>query len=118
MQEKLHHSLSENRRVIAFVGPAGTGKSQRAQMISRENNVDFMIDDGLLISKGRIVAGKSAKAEKNLVRAIRRALFQFPDHRSAVLDYLSAPRAVQNHDHRHVSYHGGKDYPCPGASCS
>ena len=90
MQEKLHRNLSEKRRVVAFVGPAGTGKSQRAQMIARENDVDFMIDDGLLISKGRIVAGKSAKAEKNLVRAIRRALFQFPDHRSAVLDYLSA----------------------------
>ncbi|MDD3513600.1 MAG: hypothetical protein PHV21_06325 [Synergistaceae bacterium] len=75
-------------RVIAFVGPAGTGKSQRAQMVAMENEVDYIIDDGLVIAKGRIMVGKSAKAEKNLVRAIRRALFQFPEHRKAVLAFF------------------------------
>ncbi len=75
-------------RVIAFVGPAGTGKSQRAQMVAVENEVDYIIDDGLVIAKGRIMVGKSAKAEKNLVRAIRRALFQFPEHRKAVLAFF------------------------------
>lgn len=75
-------------RIIAFVGPAGTGKSQRAQTVAQENEVDFLIDDGLVISKGRIMAGKSAKAEKNLVRAIRRALFELPDHREAVRSFL------------------------------
>ena len=79
---------SSGKRVIAFVGPAGTGKSQRAQMVAIENEVDYIIDDGLVIAKGRIVAGKSAKAEKNLVRAIRRALFQFPEHRKAVSAFL------------------------------
>jgi len=79
-------------RVIAFVGPAGTGKSQRAQVVALENEVDYIIDDGLVIAKGRIMAGKSAKAEKNLVRAIRRALFQFPDHRKAVLSFLDKKR--------------------------
>lgn len=75
-------------RVIAFVGPAGTGKSQRAQMVAMENDVDYIIDDGLVIAKGRIMAGKSAKSEKNLVRAIRRALFQFPEHKKAVLAFF------------------------------
>ncbi|MDI9369703.1 MAG: hypothetical protein GX181_06790 [Synergistaceae bacterium] len=79
-------------RVIAFVGPAGTGKSQRAQMVALENEVEYIIDDGLLIARGRIMAGKSAKAEKNLVRAIRRALFQFPDHRKAVHAFLEKKR--------------------------
>ncbi len=79
-------------RVIAFVGPAGTGKSQRAQVVALENEVDYIIDDGLIIAKGRIMAGKSAKAEKNLVRAIRRALFQFPDHRKTVLSFLDKKR--------------------------
>jgi len=62
-------------------------------MVAQENEVDFLIDDGLVISKGRIMAGKSAKSERNLVRAIRRALFQFPDHRKAVRAFLqkSAP---------------------------
>ncbi len=81
-------NVSGATRVIAFVGPAGTGKSQRAQMVAVENEVDYIIDDGLVIAKGRIMAGKSAKAEKNLVRAIRRALFQFPEHRKAVLAFL------------------------------
>lgn len=79
---------SKSIRVIAFVGPAGTGKSQRAQMVARENDVDFIIDDGLVISGGKIHAGKSAKSEKNLVRAIRRALFEYPDHRHAVVEFL------------------------------
>ncbi|NLA90598.1 MAG: hypothetical protein GX843_03005 [Synergistaceae bacterium] len=78
----------EDFRVIAFVGPAGTGKSQRAQLVARENEVDYLIDDGLLIARGRIMAGKSAKSERNLVRAIRRAMFQFPDHRKAVRAFL------------------------------
>ncbi|GHS90766.1 hypothetical protein AGMMS49957_17380 [Synergistales bacterium] len=34
------------------------------------------------------MAGKSAKSEKNLVRAIRRALFQYELHRVEVLDFL------------------------------
>jgi shikimate kinase len=84
----MNNTRNKEFRVIAFVGPAGTGKSQRAQLVARENEVDFMIDDGLLISKGRIMAGKSAKSERNLVRAIRRAMFQFPDHRKAVRTFL------------------------------
>ena len=36
-------------RVMAFVGPSGTGKSYRAQMVAGENNINYIIDDGLLI---------------------------------------------------------------------
>lgn len=71
-------------RVLAFYGPAGTGKSMRAQMVARKRKVDMIIDDGLLISRGRILAGKSAKTEPNMVRAIRRAMFHFQDHRDEV----------------------------------
>ena len=28
-------------RVYAFVGPSGTGKSYRAQMVAGENNIEF-----------------------------------------------------------------------------
>jgi len=78
----------ENVSVLAFVGSAGTGKSQRAQLVALECGADFLIDDGLLIRKGQIVRGKSAKTEKNQVRAIRRALFEYSDHRKSVVDYL------------------------------
>jgi hypothetical protein len=76
--------------VLAFVGAAGTGKSQRASQVARQNGIDFVIDDGLLVSKGQIMAGKSAKAEKNLVRAIRRALFEYAPHRLEVVAFLAA----------------------------
>lgn len=55
-----------------------------------ELGVDFIIDDGLLIRKGQIVRGKSAKTEKNQVRAIRRALFEYDDHRRSVSGHLFA----------------------------
>ena len=76
--------------VLAFVGAAGTGKSQRASQVARQYGIDFVIDDGLLVSKGQIMAGKSAKSEKNLVRAIRRALFQYAPHRLEVVTFLAA----------------------------
>ena len=78
--------------VYAFVGAAGTGKSRRAQLVARDIDVDVLIDDGLVIRRGQIVCGKSAKAERNQIRAIRRALFQFEDHRMAVRNYLSRTR--------------------------
>lgn len=74
--------------VIAFIGPAGTGKSQRAQYVAHKRGVDLIIDDGLVVKKGQMLCGKSAKAERNLVSAIRRALFEFPDHRREVRDFL------------------------------
>lgn len=76
--------------VIAFVGPAGTGKSRRAQLIARTRHVDYVIDDGLVVSRGKIMIGRSAKSERNLISAIRRALFQFPDHRENVISFLES----------------------------
>ena len=57
--------------------------------MARTRNIDYVIDDGLVVSRGRIIRGKSAKAEKNLISAIRRALFQYPDHRESVISFLS-----------------------------
>ena len=48
-------------RVIAFVGPSGTGKSYRSVMVSQQYGADAIIDDGLLISHGKVIAGTSAK---------------------------------------------------------
>jgi len=76
--------------VIAFVGAAGTGKSQRASQVAHQYGVDFLVDDGLIVSKGQIMAGKSAKAEKNLVRAIRRAIFHYEPHRMEAMSFLAS----------------------------
>lgn len=81
-------SLS-NIEVTAFIGPAGTGKSHRATLVARQNSIDVIIDDGLVISRGRILAGRSAKSEINRLRAIKRAIFEYPEHRDEVANYLT-----------------------------
>ena len=64
-----------NIRVCAFVGPSGTGKSYRAQMVAGENNIEFIIDDGLLIKGNAVVAGTSAKKAPTKVETVKHALF-------------------------------------------
>ena len=76
-------------QVYAFIGPAGTGKSHRATHVAKQNGIDFIIDDGLVISRGRIMAGRSAKSEINRLRAIKRAIFEYPEHREEVIRYLT-----------------------------
>lgn len=65
--------------VVAFIGPAGTGKSDRALVVAYENKCSCIIDDGILIYRNRIVAGRSAKKEASPIAAVRRAIFQDPD---------------------------------------
>ena len=75
--------------IFAFVGPAGTGKSHRATHVAKQNGIGVIIDDGLVISRGRILAGRSAKSEVNRLRAIKRAIFEYEDHREEVVRYLT-----------------------------
>jgi len=62
-------------RVLAFVGPSGTGKSYRAQMVAGENNIKYIIDDGLLINDNEVVAGESAKKAPTKIETVKNALF-------------------------------------------
>ena len=62
-------------KVIAFVGPSGTGKSYRSIMVSRQHGADAIIDDGLLISHGKVIAGTSAKKEATKIASVKHALF-------------------------------------------
>lgn len=66
-------------KVIAFVGTSGTGKSYRALTVAKENGADGIIDDGLLISGGKVVAGSSAKKEATRMASVKHALF-IPDN--------------------------------------
>jgi uncharacterized alkaline shock family protein YloU len=86
----------EKIKVYAFVGAAGTGKSQRAQFVADYLDSDYIIDDGLVIRRTTIVAGKSAKTERNQIRAIRRAMFEYDEHRTLVMDFFrrAAPCSV------------------------
>lgn len=62
-------------KITGFVGASGTGKSYHALVVAHDYNIDCLIDDGLLIYQNRIVAGQSAKEEKNRMAAVRRAIF-------------------------------------------
>lgn len=66
--------------VIAFVGPSGTGKSYRSLIVAKKNNVDGIIDDGLLISQGKVIAGTSAKKEDTRIASVKHALFIPPKY--------------------------------------
>ena len=49
--------IKDNKKikVYAFVGPSGTGKSYRAQMVASERNINYIIDDGLLIKENEVI---------------------------------------------------------------
>ncbi len=80
--------------VIALVGPSGTGKSHRALQVAQEHKADAIIDDGILIKDGHIVAGESAKTEKSKIMAVRRAIFVLPGHAEAVREAI---KKIQPH---------------------
>ena len=67
--------LFDKIKVYAFVGPSGTGKSYRAQMVASEKRINFIIDDGLLIKDNEIVAGLSAKKAPTKIETVKHALF-------------------------------------------
>lgn len=62
-------------KVCAFVGPSGTGKSYRAQMVAGENNISYIIDDGLLIKENEVIAGESAKKAPTKIETVKHAIF-------------------------------------------
>ena len=74
----------EKVKVYAFVGPSGTGKSYRAQMVAGEKDVHFIIDDGLLINENRVVAGESAKKASTKIETVKKALFLHDDEKKVI----------------------------------
>jgi len=71
-------------KVYALIGHSGTGKSYKAFMVAKDRDIEYIIDDGLLICGTRIITGSSAKKEKTKLAAVRRALFKEDKHREAV----------------------------------
>lgn len=71
--------------IYALIGKSGTGKSHRAQNVSKEYGIEYIIDDGLLIKGNRVLTGTSAKREATRLAAIRRAVFFDEVHRDEVI---------------------------------
>ena len=68
------------KKVYGLVGPPGSGKSFRASLIAEKYNIDFIIDDGLLLKGQKILAGQSAKRESYYISAVKRAIFNDKVH--------------------------------------
>ena len=68
-------------KAYAFVGPSGTGKSYRAQMVAGRQGIKYIIDDGLLVSENEVLAGISAKKAPTKVETVRNAIFFSEDKR-------------------------------------
>ena len=75
-------------KVYAFVGPSGTGKSYRAQMVASEKNINFIIDDGLLIKDNEVIAGESAKKAPTKIETVKHALFYREEEKQEIIKAL------------------------------
>ncbi|MDR1816065.1 MAG: Asp23/Gls24 family envelope stress response protein [Clostridiales Family XIII bacterium] len=71
-------------KITSLVGKSGTGKSFQAIGLCTERGIDYIIDDGLFIGHGTVLAGRSAKRQATKVGAIKTALFTDEEHRSEV----------------------------------
>ena len=81
-------SLESKTKVYAFVGPSGTGKSYRAQLVANENNVHYIIDDGLLINDNDVIAGNSAKKAPTKIETVKKAIFIDKEDRNKMREAL------------------------------
>ena len=73
--DNININFSNKIKVYAFVGPSGTGKSYRAQMVAGEYDIHYIIDDGLFIKDNEVIAGNSAKKAPTKIETVKHALF-------------------------------------------
>lgn len=89
--------------VYAFVGPSGTGKSYRAQYVASENNINYIIDDGLFIKDNEVIAGSSAKKAPTKIETVKHALFQTKEEKEEIVD------AIKRYDPESIMILGTSD---------
>lgn len=73
--DNININFNNKIKVYAFVGPSGTGKSYRAQMVAGEYDIHYIIDDGLFIKDNEVIAGNSAKKAPTKIETVKHALF-------------------------------------------
>jgi len=78
--------------VFALVGASGTGKSFQATSLAARENIQYIIDDGLLIRGNKVIAGVSAKKETTKLGAVKRALMMDEAHKKSIMQALEECR--------------------------
>lgn len=76
-------------QVYAFVGKTGTGKSYNAQHVAKENGINYIIDDAILIKNTKVIAGKSAKTEASKIASVKAAIFLDETRRKEMISVLT-----------------------------
>ncbi len=76
-------------KTFALVGKSGTGKSFRSLDVAHKNNIEAVIDDGLLISHSKVLGGKSAKHESSRMASVKCAIFADDSHAASVKSAIS-----------------------------
>ena len=79
-------------KTYAFIGPSGTGKSYRAQYVAGQRNIDYIIDDGLLIKNSQVIAGVSAKKAPTKIETVKNALFINEEQKEEILKAIKKYR--------------------------
>jgi len=82
--------------VYGLSGKSGTGKSYNAAELCGRLDIDAIIDDGIFIVEGEIVAGTSAKKSATKLGAVKQALFTDDSHCEEVRDAIksSSPKKI------------------------
>ena len=76
-------------KIYGLSGKSGTGKSYNAIELCAKMGIESIIDDGLFIYLGRIIAGTSAKKQRTKIRAIKTAIFEDdPSHAQQVREAI------------------------------
>ena len=70
--------------IYGLSGKSGTGKSYNAIELCVRMQIEAIVDDGLFIYSGTIMAGVSAKKQKSKMRAIKTAIFEDEDQAAQV----------------------------------
>ena len=58
-------------------------------MVAKDNNIECIIDDAILIKENKIIAGKSAKKADTKIESVKRALFSVPGQVEEIKEALN-----------------------------
>lgn len=77
-------------QVYAFIGKTGTGKSYRAQLVAQKYDIQYIIDDSILVKGAKVIEGKSAKTEATKIASVKAAIFLDETKRKRMVDRIKA----------------------------
>ncbi|MBQ2041905.1 MAG: Asp23/Gls24 family envelope stress response protein [Firmicutes bacterium] len=82
--------------IYGLSGKSGTGKSYNAIELCVRMQIEAIVDDGLFIDQGTIIAGVSAKKQKSKMRAIKTAIFEDEEQAAEVRAAIErcAPKSI------------------------